>query len=193
LAAAGAGTVLTPTWVDRVLALAHTHASAGQHRGSIEQGLKPWTPKILTPHQDKTVTVISELIIPATESGGATAAKVNEFIDAIIEDAHEAERREFLDGLSWMDARSKELFGAEFIACSPDEQAALLTIISSERNTALEDRTGVAFFKAIKGMTITGYYNSEVGMREELGEDGLVFFADDEGCSHPQHQKPEGL
>jgi hypothetical protein len=47
----------------------------------------------------------------------------------------------------------------------------------------------VAFFKAIKGLTITGYYSSEVGMREELDDDGVVFFADDPGCQHPEHQK----
>ena len=27
------------------------------------------------------------------------------------------------------------------------------------------------------------------GLREELGDDGTLFFADDPGCSHPEHQK----
>lgn len=188
LAVAGIGTALAPAWVERLAALAH--ARAPQHLGSVEQALKPWVPKILTAHQDTTVTAIAEMIIPATDTPGAAAAKVNQFIDAVIEDAHEAERKEFFAGLTWVDTRSRELFGADFVDCAPDEQTALLTIISSGRNTALADRAGVDFFKAVKAMTITGYYQSEVGMREELGDDGNMFFADDPGCVHPEHQKP---
>ena len=189
LAAASIGTAVAPPWVERLIASAHSRARAGQHHGSLEQAEKPWSPKALTVQQNAAVMAITDLIIPATDTPGAAAAKVNEFIDAIIEDAGDAEKREFLGGLDWMDARSRELFGSQFVGCTPEQQSALLTIISSDRNTALEDRTGVAFFKAIKAMTITGYYNSEVGMREELGDDGNMFFTDDPGCSHPEHQK----
>jgi hypothetical protein len=193
LAAAGIGTALTPPWVGRLVALAHARADGRQHLGSLEQALKPWVPKILTASQNITITAMAEMIIPATDTPGAAAAKVNEFIDATLEDAHEAERKEFLVGLAWVDTRSRELFGADFIECAPDQQAALLTIISSDRNTSLADRAGVAFFQAIKAMTITGYYCSEVGMREELQDDGNLFFADDPGCVHPEHQKPGAL
>jgi hypothetical protein len=193
LAAAGLGTALAPEWVGRLVALAHARAEAPQHLGSVEQALKPWVPKILTVHQDTTVTAIAEMIIPATDTPGAAAANVNRFIDAVIEDAHEAERKEFFTGLTWVDTRSRELFGAEFVDCAPNQQTALLTIISSDKNTALGDRAGVGFFQAIKAMTITGYYQSEVSMREELEDDGNMFFADDPGCVHPEHQKPEAV
>jgi hypothetical protein len=189
LAAAAVGTTVAPPWVGRLLALADTHVHSAQHLGSVEQAVTPWTPRVLTAHQDETVTTISELIIPATDTPGAKTANVNRFIDAIIEDANEAERREFLGGLDWLDARSRELFGADFVDVAPEQQTAILTIISSPRNTALEDRSGIAFFTAIKGMTITGYYNSETGRRGELGDDGTMFFNDDPGCMHPEHQK----
>ena len=183
------GSAIAPPWVERLLASAHTHAEHRQHHGSAEQAKQPWAPKALTVQQNAAVIAMSELIIPATDTPGATAAKVNEFIDAIIDDAAPAERREFLSGLAWMDARSHELFGADFVGCTPEQQTALLTILSSDRNASLADRPGVAFFKAIKGLTVTGYYSSEVGMREELGDDGNLFFADDPGCEHPEHQK----
>ena len=51
-----------------------------------------------------------------------------------------------------------------------------------------EDQPGVDLFTAIKSLTITGYYTSEVGMREEMGDDGNMFFLAFKGCTHPQHQ-----
>jgi hypothetical protein len=39
-------------------------------------------------------------------------------------------------------------------------------------------------------MTITGYYTSEIGMRQELGDDGQLFFAEFKGCTHPEHGAP---
>lgn len=188
LGAAGIGTALAPPWVGRLVALAH--ARGGGHIGSIGQAPQAWVPKVLTTHQNVTVTAIAEMIIPATETPGAAAAKVNQFVDATLDDAHEAERKEFLAGLAWVETRSRELFGADFIDCAPEQQTALLTIISSDRNTSLADRAGVAFFQAIKAMTITGYYHSEVGMREELQDDGNLFFPDDPGCTHSEHRKP---
>ena len=44
------------------------------------------------------------------------------------------------------------------------------------------------FFEAIKSMTIIGYYTSEVGMRQEMGDDGTLFFAEFKGCEHPEHR-----
>ena len=52
------------------------------------------------------------------------------------------------------------------------------------------DQIGVEFFQSIKSMTITGYYTSEIGMRQELGDDGQLFFAEFKGCTHPEHGAP---
>lgn len=145
---------------------------------------------MLDAHQNEMVVALSELIIPQTDTPGAQAALVNRFVDAVLDDADEPERKAFLRGLAWMDARSQELFGGEFLRAAPEQQAALLTILSSEKNKALEDQIGVEFFQAIKGLTITGYYTSEVGMKQELKEDGQLFFAELLGCTHPEHGGP---
>ena len=49
-------------------------------------------------------------------------------------------------------------------------------------------RTGTEFFQAIKVMTINGYYTSEIGLRQELGDDGQLFMLQFPGCTHPEHQ-----
>ena len=54
----------------------------------------------LNPHQNAIVALISELIIPQTDTPGAKAARVNEFIDLIITDWYDDnERANFLRGI----------------------------------------------------------------------------------------------
>jgi hypothetical protein len=189
LAAGGLGAATAPLWSQRLTGLAvaradaHTHAAAAASAAAAS-----WTPKVFDAHQNETVVTISELIIPQTETPGAKAAKVNEFIDLVLSDAQPAERKEFFRGLLWMDTRSQELFGANFVSATPEQQTALLTIVSSPSNKSTGDQIGREFFDAIKGLTITGYYTSEIGIRQELGEDGNLFFAEFPGCTHPQHK-----
>lgn len=180
-----AGAAVVPAWVDGLSeqALAQAGAPAAGQADAVV-----WTPKVFSSHQNATVIDLSEIIIPRTETAGARDARVNEFIDTVLDDAARAERDAFLHGLDWMDRRSRETFGADFIDATPVEQTALLTILSSPDNTSLADREGVAFFEAVKRLTVTGYYTSEVGMREELGDDGTLHFAEKRGCLHPEHR-----
>lgn len=187
LAIAGLSAATTPAWVTTLSDIAHARAA-----GVPQKTPTTWSPKVFTPHQNETVVSLTELIIPQTDTAGAKAAQVNVFIDTVLDDADASEREEFLRGLSWMDERSQELFGADFMDAESNEQAALLTIVSSEDNQSLADRTGVEFFQAIKQLTVTGYYTSEIGMLEELDDDGSVYFDDDPGCRHPEHQRATG-
>src|SRR5438270_6935139 len=54
--------------------------------------------RTLNPHQNETVVSMIDQIIPATDTPGAKAARVNEFIDVILTEwANDEERRSFLD------------------------------------------------------------------------------------------------
>ena len=183
----GVGAAVTPSWVEALGALAEGHAHPAP---APLAAAADWKPKVLNADQDATVTVLSELIIPATETPGAKAALVNRFIDAVLEDADEHERREFLRGLEWTDLRSRELFGTDFKSATAPQQTELLTAMSSDKPATSADLLGRDFFRAIKSLTITGYYTSEVGMKEELGDDGQMFFAEFKGCDHPEHGAP---
>src|ERR1022692_1363456 len=77
----------------------------------------------LNPHQNATVTIMSELIIPQTDTPGAKAARVNEFLDLILADWYDDdERSAFLAGLAGVDTRSQSLFGKDFVSASSDQQ-----------------------------------------------------------------------
>jgi len=188
LAFGGIGAVAAPAWAEKLAELARDHSEHAHAALAAAAETTAWAPKVLDAHQNETVVILSELIIPQTETPGAKAAKVNEFIDWVLKDADERDRKEFLKGLAWMDGRSQELFGTGFAAAAPEQQTALLTILASAKNRAFEDQAGIDFFKAIKALTITGYYTSEIGMSQELGDDGQVFLLEFPGCTHPQHK-----
>lgn len=190
--AGGVGTAMAP-WVASLAEAAeeraaHLHASAPAAAPAAD-----WMPKAMNAHQNEMVIQLTELIIPQTDTPGAKAALVNRFVDDVLDDADARDQKEFVRGLTWVDERSRDLFGADFLGASPEQQNALLTIMSSGKNKSLMDQIGVEFFSSIKSMTITGYYTSEVGMRQELGDDGQVFFAEFKGCTHPEHGAPASL
>jgi hypothetical protein len=190
LTVGGLGAATAPLWSHRLTELALAHADPHTHAAAAAPAAPAvaWKPKVFDAHQNDTVVTITELIIPQTDTPGAKAAKVNEFIDLVLSDAQPAEKKEFLRGLGWMDARAKELFGTDFVSSTPEQQTALLTILSSPSNKSAGDQLGREFFEAVKGMTITGYYTSEIGLKQELGEDGNLFFLEYPGCNHPEHK-----
>ena len=187
--AAGAGATATALWLDRLTLLAQnpamrTHVAAA---GTTQAAL-PFTPKALSATQLETVATLAELIIPTTDTPGARAALVDRFVDNVMANAAPADKERFLTGLAWMDTRSTALYGQPFTAAIPAQQTELLTRLAAPTGQAAEDAPGVAFFTAIKVMTISGYYSTKIGLEQELGDDGQLFTAVFEGCTHPEHQ-----
>lgn len=180
--AIGAVGATTPnTWVESLIAHAQTHHAPARTT-------EAWKPRVLTAWQDRAVGLLADRIIPATDTPGALAAGVNRFIDMALADAPPPDRDAFLRGLSWIDARCKALCGADLVEASSGQQTVLLTRLSAEGNPDGEAAIGREFFQVLKAMTITGYYTSEIGLRQELGDDGQMFLLEFSGCNHPEHQ-----
>jgi hypothetical protein len=139
--------------------------------------------RTLNPHQNDTVVAMTDLIIPETGTPGAKGARVNEFIDVILTEwADDEERQNFLAGIAGVDKQSNELFGKNFVDASPQQQVTLLRSMDESvaaqharrmrhGNTIPEDRDKQLrgeFFTVFKGITVHGYYTSEVGFHQEL-------------------------
>lgn len=184
LALGGAAVTSAPLWIENLIAAADQHAA---HKAAAKPAAAAWTPKVLSASQNETVTTLSELIIPTTDTPGAKAAKVNEFIDGALAHASAADRTAFIDGLTWLDAHCKDQHKSAFVGLTGDQQVAVLTALSTAENPSAADKPGVDFFKAIKAMTITGYYTSQIGLQQEIGDDGTMFFTEFKGCTHPEH------
>ncbi len=86
-----------------------------------------WTPRTLTPDQRGTVEAIAEIIIPETETPGASAAGVDQFVDRMLSDYYSAaDRDRFLTGVARVDARAQRLHGKPFRELSKDQQTAMV-------------------------------------------------------------------
>lgn len=189
--AAGAGATASALWLDRLTLLAqnpalHSHAAIA---GTAQAAAAPFVPKALSPAQLETVATLAELIIPNTDTPGARAALVDRFVDNVMATATPADKDRFLAGLAWIDSRSTALYGKPFTGTTPEQQTDLLTKLAAPGGHAAEDAPGVPFFTAIKGMTISGYYSTKIGLEQELGDNGQLFTAVFEGCTHPEHQR----
>lgn len=125
-----------------------------------------WTPRALSPLQGETVAVVAEHIIPETDTPGARAVGVHEFIDTMLAEYYgEAERAQFAAGLEDLDRRSHALHDVNFLAAGADQQRALLVALDRESHAA---PPGPSFFRMMKELTLLGYYTSEAGATREL-------------------------
>lgn len=146
-----------------ILGQQHDHKAAAP-------AVKPYKPKWATAAEMKLMAELSDILIPRTDTPGASDAKVHEFIDYTM--APDAKRQaQIREGLQW--------FGGLKAA----ERVAALTTASKDLRTAHG-----RFFKLFKDLTIDGYYSSKEGLMTELGWNGLTYLPEFKGCTHPEHQ-----
>jgi hypothetical protein len=131
--------------------------------------------RVLTRYQGELLATLTELIIPATDTPGARAARVDAFIDGLLADVFTAEERDrFVAGLADVDARARAAHGATFLETTPEQQVALLTVMQQEGRAASTPRRSGSgsqsrpFFPWLKELTLVGYYTSEIGASQEL-------------------------
>jgi glucoside 3-dehydrogenase (cytochrome c) hitch-hiker subunit len=146
-------------------------------------------PLFFDEHQNETVVVLTELIIPETDTPGAKAALVNRYIDLLYNEEEPAEQERLIRGLAWLDGRSFSLHNKPFVRLRPEEQTAILERLADPNNTNPEDQLGVEFFQLIKSLTIFGFYTSQIGLDQELQYGGDRYNTSFPGaCTHPEHQ-----
>lgn len=118
-----------------------------------------YRPSHLSGHQLELLETLVELIIPTTDTPGAKAAGVHQFIDlAFAELYSEGKKKIFLEGLENLDLRSSKIYGKEYLQIKEAEKIELLEKLEGEKSV---------FFKELKSATIFAYYTSEIGASVE--------------------------
>jgi gluconate 2-dehydrogenase gamma chain len=136
--------------------------------------------KFFTDHEMATITLLADIIIPKDEvSGSASDAKVPEFIEFIVKDMpqHQVPMR---GGLRWLDMKCLKVYEKTFKDCDQQQQLEIVDEIAYPVIEYNDDKgnkikkgkgkpgmeQGVSFFSLMRNLTATGYYTSEIGVKD---------------------------
>ncbi len=132
--------------------------------------------KFFTEHEMATIIVLEDIILPKDEvSGSASDAKVHEFLEFIVKDMpyHQTPLR---GGLRWLDMESLKRFEKAFKDCSATQQIEIVediaypevkdAIAKTQRKIKPGMEQGIAFFSKMRDMVMTGFYTSEIGVKD---------------------------
>jgi len=113
-----------------------------------------------------TITILADIIIPKDAvSGSASDAKVPDFIEFIVIDMpqHQTPMR---GGLRWLDLQSLKRFDKPFSGITEKQRIELVDEIAYPNKAKPETKQGVAFFSLMRNLTATGFYTSEIGVKD---------------------------
>ena len=114
----------------------------------------------LSAEQEALLADVADVIIPTTGTPGAKAAGADKFITRIMRDCYEmADQKKFYSGLEKIDAQSKEVYSKGFSALDATQKNDII------KRTTVSDKP---FFLQMKGLTVTGYFTSEIGATQAL-------------------------
>lgn len=117
-------------------------------------------------HEMATIAVLSDIIIPKDEvSGSATEAGVPAFIEFIVKDKPEF-KTPMRGGLKWIDLESYKRFENAFKDCNSKQQIEIVDDIAYPEKAKPEMKQGVAFFNLMRNLTSTGFYTSQIGVKD---------------------------
>ena len=153
-------------------------AEAGEAKDSAVAGInrmveeKAYEKKVLaekaffTSEEIATITILGDIIIPRDEiSGSASDAKVPEFIEYIVKDMPE-HQTPMRGGLRWLDMQCLGGYGVPFKSCNRQQQMEMVDRIAWPKKAKPDMTQGVAFFNLLRNLVSTGFYTSEMGVKD---------------------------
>ncbi len=145
----------------------------GRTPEELERLEKLYAEALFNAHEMETISVLSTVILPPKEPhGGPIEAGVPEFIEFMGKDIPSMQTT-LLGGLMWLDHKSNTEYGTEFKSATLEQQKAILDPIAfHDPEVSLDEQAlEIQFFHMMRGLTVTGYYTSKVGL-EDLGYKG---------------------
>jgi len=119
-----------------------------------------------TPDEMATITLLGDIIIPKDEvSGSASDAGVPAFIEYIVKEKPE-HQTPMRGGLRWLDLQCLNRYGKAFRECAQPQQMEVVDAIAFPKKAKPEMAQGVAFFSLMRNLTATGFYTSEMGVKD---------------------------
>jgi hypothetical protein len=154
-----------------------------------------WSPAVLDPHQNETLVILSEKILP-----GSKEARVNRLIDLLLTVETAENRKNFVAAMAALDAESQKRFHQPAKLSSAAQLDELLILCSTakpanpatDRDSSIDDDRAPVLgatlrdhFENLKGWIVGAYYSTEAGMRE-LGWTEETYFDALPECTHSE-------
>jgi glucoside 3-dehydrogenase (cytochrome c) hitch-hiker subunit len=117
---------------------------------------------------------IAETILPATKTPGAKAAKTGAFMALMVTDCYgPADQKTFRDGMRSVDEATQKAHGVSFMAATPEQRLAVLTVLDHEQKRVMDEREAARrqggakqpshYFRMMKELALLGFFTSEIG------------------------------
>lgn len=143
-----------------------TGAGPDRQPAEIERYNKIMAETYFNEREMATITILADIIIPKDDvSGSASDAGVPAFIEFIVKDMpyHQVPMR---GGLKWLELHSLKRFEKVFADCSPEQQISIVDEIAWPEKAKPGVEQGVAFFNLMRDLTATGFFTSEIGIKD---------------------------
>ena len=134
-----------------------------------EAAQQQYAPKFFTPAEWRTVRLLCDYVIPRdARSGGATDAKVPEYLDFLMSDkeASESSKVSMRGGIAWMDREAQQRFNRTFVAATDAQRREILDDIAFPAKSVPAVSQGVAFFTRFRDLTASGFFSSQMGWKD---------------------------
>jgi len=120
----------------------------------------------LNEHELETIAVLCDIILPSSANfGSAGDAGVPDFIEFIVKDMPN-NQLPIRGGIAWLDSHSNKLYNLEFKKLSDAQHKAICDTIAFPGKTAPALIPGEKFFTRMRNLTMTGYFTSEIGVKD---------------------------
>lgn len=114
----------------------------------------------VTAEQVALIAEIADVIIPSTDTPGAKAAGVEQFIVRVVRDCYAYnEQQEFYRSLEKLRAEVQKRFSKSFQELDAEQKSAMLKHASAQLK---------GFFQRIRQLAVVGYFTSEIGATKAL-------------------------
>lgn len=140
-----------------------------------------WQPELFTIDQAKTVTEMTECILPKTDTPGAKDLRLSRFIDRMAKELFSPEdQKQFLAGLQAFEQECQNTYSKSFIECTHEQQEEFLLQLDKKSPKFTPSIWGfptkepvdepMSFYRTLKDLTLLGYFSSE-----EVGKHMLAY------------------
>lgn len=115
---------------------------------------------------------IAETILPATDTPGAKAAKVGEFMTLMVKDCYEStDQNIFMDGIGKLNSACQQKYGKVFMDCDGTYRTEILTSLDDSQKAYMANKKPDDpghYFRMMKELTLLGFFTSEIGATKVL-------------------------